>query len=711
MDDTLADPLTGRLLDGRYAVSARIAHGGMATVYLAMDTRLDREVALKVMHVELARDEDFVRRFIGEAKSVARLSHQNVVAVFDQGSDGPFLYLAMEYVPGRTLKELLRDSGRFPPATALEIMSGVLDGLAAAHRSGIVHRDVKPENVLVTADGRVKVADFGLARALTAAGHTRTGLLIGTVAYVPPEQVEGGATGPRGDVYSAGVMFFELLTGRQPFTGDTALSVAYQHVNSDVPAPSSLVPGIPPMVDQLVLAATSRDPALRPPDADAFAGAVRRVIGGLSEPGGLTGVLGSGAQGVGEAPWLELDTPAVTNGWWATTGTLPAVSVFDAEPGRPALPGPDPGGADLHGVSSQFGTGQFGTGQFGTGQFGTGQFGTGQFGTGQFGTAQFGTGRSGGGRDDGPSHTLVVDREEGRRYRGGREPFLQRWLFSSRLLLVVLVVMLCAGLGLGGWYFFAGRYVRVPSVSGYSVTVAAAALKNDGLTVRTGSQVHSNSVAKGLVVGTKPSGRVAKGTTVRLLTSAGPFTSVVPKVAGDTLSAAQAELQRVHLSATTQKVGSTAPVGSVVGTDPAAGTSWPQTKTVAIQVSAGPALPNFVGQNIATAEQWAGQYQITLQQQQDSTSQQAQGIITGQSPAANSTVQAGQTVVVNVSTGPQEVNVPSTDGMNVQQATQTLQSAGFNVQVNKDGPLDNVYNYTPNGQVAPGSTITLYVGW
>jgi len=179
MDDTLADPLTGRLLDGRYAVTARIAHGGMATVYRATDTRLDREVALKVMHAELARDEEFVRRFIGEAKSVARLSHQNVVAVFDQGADGPYLYLAMEYVPGRTLKELLRDSGRFPPAAALEIMAGVLDGLAAAHASGIVHRDVKPENVLLTADGRIKVADFGLARAQWAAGHTRAGLLVG----------------------------------------------------------------------------------------------------------------------------------------------------------------------------------------------------------------------------------------------------------------------------------------------------------------------------------------------------------------------------------------------------------------------------------------------------------------------------------------------------------------------------------------------------
>ena len=195
MDDTLADPLAGRLLDGRYAVTARIAHGGMATVYLAMDTRLDRQVALKVMHAELARDDEFVRRFIGEAKSVARLSHQNVVAVFDQGSDGPFLYLAMEYVPGRTLKEVLHERGRFAPAAALDIMTGVLDGLAAAHASGIVHRDVKPENVLLTADGRLKVADFGLARAQAATGHTRAGLLIGTVAYLPPEQVTGEATG------------------------------------------------------------------------------------------------------------------------------------------------------------------------------------------------------------------------------------------------------------------------------------------------------------------------------------------------------------------------------------------------------------------------------------------------------------------------------------------------------------------------------------
>jgi tRNA A-37 threonylcarbamoyl transferase component Bud32 len=429
MDDTLAHSLVGRLLDGRYAVTARIAHGGMATVYLAMDTRLDREVALKVMHAELARDEDFVRRFIGEAKSVARLSHQNVVAVYDQGADGPFLYLAMEYVPGRTLKEMLRDSGRLPPAVALEIMTGVLGGLAAAHASAIVHRDVKPENVLLTADGRVKVADFGLARALTAAGHTRTGLLIGTVAYVPPEQVTGNSTGPRGDVYSAGVMLFEMITGRLPFTGDTPLSVAYQHVNTDVPAPSTLASDIPAAVDQIVVAATSRDPARRPADAGEFLRTVRRVRADLYDPSGLTGVIGAGIQGLGEAPWLDLDTPAATNGWWARTGALPNANGT----GPSAVP--------------RTSTGPISTGQFGAGQFGAGQFGVGQFGVGQFGVGQFGMGA----RDDLSSHTLVVQREDGGRYLGGREPFLQRWLFSPRLLIIALILVLGVGLGVGGW--------------------------------------------------------------------------------------------------------------------------------------------------------------------------------------------------------------------------------------------------------------------
>ncbi len=670
MDDTLADPLAGRLLDRRYAVTARLAHGGMATVYLALDTRLDRQVALKVMHAELARDDEFVRRFIGEARSVARLNHQNVVAVFDQGADGPFLYLAMEYVPGRTLKELLRERGRFSPATALDIMTGVLDGLAAAHASGIVHRDVKPENVLLTPDGRVKVADFGLARAQAAAGHTRAGLLIGTVAYLPPEQVTGDSAGPRGDVYSAGVVLFELLTGRPPFSGDTPLSVAYQHVNSGVPAPSSVMPGIPAAVDQLVLAATSRDPAQRPANAGEFAHAVRRVREGMGEPSGLTGVIGVGVQGLTEAPWLNLDTPAATNGWWAHSMT-----------DTPAN-GPGNGPAD---------TGGFGSGQSGMSGFGTGSFRT-------------GTG------DNVSSHTLVVHRDQDGRYQGGREPFLQRWLFSPRLGVIALILALGIGLGLGGWWLAVGRYASIPVVSGESVTTATTALTVNGFTVARVSRVNSNTEPKGVVVGTRPAGRATKGSAITVLVSAGPFTSKVPDVHGDTLTAAEAALQRVHLSPVVEKVGSNSPVGSVLGTNPGAGTTWPQTKTVALLVAGGPPLPDFVGMNIQAVQQWAQAHGVNLQQQQDQNSTQPQGTITGQQPAPGSLYLQGQTVTVVVSAQPAQVNVPDTVGMSVQQATQILQAAGFQVQVTSlGGAGGTVFGYSPTGQAPPGSTITLEV--
>ncbi|MEV7970116.1 Stk1 family PASTA domain-containing Ser/Thr kinase [Sphaerisporangium sp. NPDC088356] len=270
MDTTVADPLVGRLLDGRYRVESRIARGGMAAVYLALDIRLDRTVALKVMHRSLAEDPDFVRRFIGEAKSVASLSHPNVVHVFDQGTDGDHVYLSMEYVPGRTLRDVLRERKRLPAREALEIMIPVLAALGAAHQAGMVHRDVKPENVLLTDDGRVKVVDFGLARAIEAGNQTRTGVMIGTIAYMSPEQVTAGVADARSDVYAAGVMLFELLTGHQPYQGDNPMSVAYRHVHDRVPAPSSLAGDIPPVLDTLVLSATDRDQNRRPADATAL---------------------------------------------------------------------------------------------------------------------------------------------------------------------------------------------------------------------------------------------------------------------------------------------------------------------------------------------------------------------------------------------------------------------------------------------------------
>ncbi|MGQ5636750.1 MULTISPECIES: Stk1 family PASTA domain-containing Ser/Thr kinase [unclassified Streptomyces] len=282
MDTTLQDPLVGQVLDGRYRVDARIAVGGMATVYRALDTRLDRVLALKVMHPALAADGSFVERFIREAKSVARLAHPNVVQVFDQGTDGSYVYLAMEYVAGCTLRDVLRERGALQPRAALDILEPVLAALGAAHRAGFVHRDMKPENVLIGDDGRVKVADFGLVRSVDTQTGT-TGAVLGTVSYLAPEQIEQGGADARVDVYACGVVLYEMLTGARPHAGDSAAQVLYKHVHEDVPPPSALVPGLPYDLDELVASATARSPEIRPQDAVALLARALEARQGLSD--------------------------------------------------------------------------------------------------------------------------------------------------------------------------------------------------------------------------------------------------------------------------------------------------------------------------------------------------------------------------------------------------------------------------------------------
>lgn len=279
------DPLLGAVLDGRYDVRARLARGGMSTVYLALDLRLEREVALKVLFPHLAEDLALVRRFEQEAKTAARLSHPHVVNVLDQGvhhaPDGEVAYLAMEYVPGYTLRTVLRQ-GALSPRIALAYLDAIVDGLAAAHRAGLVHRDMKPENVLVSRDGRIKVADFGLARA--ASQHTGTGAtLLGTVAYVSPELVQGRHADERSDVYAVGIMAYELLTGVQPYQGSSPIQVAYQHIQETVPPPSGLMPGLARELDELVQWCTAPDPEERPADAAALLTEVRRLRATLDD--------------------------------------------------------------------------------------------------------------------------------------------------------------------------------------------------------------------------------------------------------------------------------------------------------------------------------------------------------------------------------------------------------------------------------------------
>ncbi|RWZ52045.1 Stk1 family PASTA domain-containing Ser/Thr kinase [Labedella phragmitis] len=272
--------MIGRLIDGRYLVRSRIARGGMATVYLATDQRLERRVAIKIMHGHLSDDSTFKNRFVQEARSAARLANPHVVSVFDQGQDSDMAYLVMEYLPGITLRELLSERGTLSAQQVVDIMDAVLTGLAAAHRAGIVHRDVKPENVLLADDGRIKISDFGLARAASA--NTATGqALLGTIAYLSPELVTRGIADTRSDIYALGIMMYEMLTGEQPYKGEQPMQIAYQHANDSVPRPSARNPEVPDELDDLVLWATERDPEQRPSNAGELLERLHEIEGRL----------------------------------------------------------------------------------------------------------------------------------------------------------------------------------------------------------------------------------------------------------------------------------------------------------------------------------------------------------------------------------------------------------------------------------------------
>jgi beta-lactam-binding protein with PASTA domain/tRNA A-37 threonylcarbamoyl transferase component Bud32 len=670
MDTTLSAPI-GQLLDGRYLVESQLARGGMATVYLGRDVRLERIVALKIAHPELARDPEFTDRFIGEARAVARLSSPNVVAVFDQGSTGDINYIAMEYVPGPTLRELLNARGRLSPREALDIVEAVLTGLAAAHEAGIIHRDVKPENVLLGTGSAVKVADFGLARAAAGLRNTKTGLLIGTAAYLAPEQVASNSSDARTDVYASGVMLFEMLTGAQPHTGDTPLAVAYKHVNAVVPAPSSLVADLPAALDALVALSTSRDPELRPPDASHFLQAIGQVRRGLP--------LSPPRRGAHAAP----AAPAGNGHYQTANGSGPETFGVTA-----------PGG--IGGESGRGGPPAYRSDQ---------------------GTAS-----------GPPNHTMIVpaggldpEYDDGRhvagpgprRSRGYREPFLQRWLFSRRILVVLAALVIAAG----AWWITAGQYFSLPQVTKMTVHNAEAALRNAGLTVKVGTATHSDTVASGDVLTTDPGpgSQVKHGQVVTLIPSLGPVEVSVPNVTGQALASAQQALQAAGLTAAapTYETSGTVPVGVVISTTPVATTNWPKDQPVQIVVSAGPPLPDFVGIPFSQAQGEAGSVGVTLQMEMVAKSNTPAQTVLRQSPAAGSAIKSGEVVVVWVSPGPPQVAVPDVQGMSQQQAIQTLQAAGFQVSVNDTfgGAVgQKVTSYSPTGQAPKGSTITINIG-
>ncbi len=479
MDRTAADPMIGRVLEGRYRVGQRIARGGMATVYEATDLRLDRVCALKVMHVGLGDDDDFAGRFVREARAAARLSHPNVVAIFDQGDDDGTVFLAMEYVQGRTLRDVIRTEAPMPADRALALLDPVLSALAAAHQAGIVHRDVKPENVLIADDGTVKVADFGLARAVSAeTQHTATGgVLIGTVSYLSPELVVDGRADARSDVYAVGVVLYELLTARKPHEGDSPIAVAYKHVHEDVPPPSRLTRGLPPYVDALVARATARDRDLRPADAQVLLHQLRRVRSAL-------------AQGVPDDAELTSDLTPTVPVQRLGDGADSIDYVRDEPTVVPTILTPEQvahaGRTDDTSVIGQRLDPQAAPPS----------------------SLPAGSGRRS--PDRAADDRAAATRTGATAVRGPA----QRSRRSRRgPLLLVLVLLLAAAAGGGAWWFGQGRFTTTPGVLNLSAAAAESKVEAAGLSFDVGGRAWSETVAKGSVVApTRPAARTSRAT-------------------------------------------------------------------------------------------------------------------------------------------------------------------------------------------------------
>ncbi len=664
--EAAGDPMTGRLLEGRYRIGARIARGGMASVYEATDVRLDRTVAVKIMHPGLGDDAEFAARFVREARSAARLSHPNVVAVYDQGDDHGTVFLAMELVDGITLRDVIRKESPMPPARALALIEPVLSALAAAHRAGIIHRDVKPENVLIADDGRVKVADFGLARAVSAdTQHTATGgVLIGTVSYLAPELVVDGRADARADVYAAGVVLYELLTGAKPHEGETPIQVAYKHVHEDVPPPSRLEPGIPAYVDALVARATARDRVLRPADAAVLLHQLHRVGHALAE-------------GVHDDPELTADL----------TPLLLHAQVVEA-------PSPDDTAAD-------------------------------PFDPREIATLMAPSELVAGAAD----HTTPIRTLDRRPEAPPPAPPARRAPPPARprrsrrgLVLLLVAVLLVAGTGAGAWWFLDGRYTSTPGVLGLSRAAAEQRLDDAGLDVAWGDKAYSETVPAGDVVATdpEPGSKVLDGGTVTVTLSLGKERYDVPNLKGMSVDQAQDALAKTHLSygTTTEKWSDTVDEGVVIATSPKAGTTLRPDAVVDLVVSKGPkpvTLKDWVGKDADDALAWARSKGLDATiSSRDYSDTVGEGDVISMDPPSGTTLHRGDGVSFVVSKGPHLVEVPSVRAQGVEAATETLTALGFRVVTeNASGylGLGFVFSQSPGGgeMVPAGSTITLTI--
>ena len=688
MAATLTDPLLGRLVDGRYEVLSRIARGGMATVYLAVDRRLDREVAIKVMHPHLAEGgpgSEFVARFRREARAAARLTHPGLVGVFDQGVDGETSYLTMEYIAGTNLRRHLGEQGSLTLQEAFGTVEAILEALAAAHRVGLVHRDIKPENVLLGSDGRIKVADFGLARAVTEVTSTTTGTVLGTVAYLAPELVAHGTSDTRTDVYAVGILLYEMITGAQPFTGATPIQIAYQHVHTDIPAASDVVTWLPLEIDEAIGALAAREPDERPADASAALELLRRTRAALDGP--------TLARRADVPPSFPLPGPTADEDHEAEDDDLDSdgpraaaryATLAGDEPDTDAtaslsVPRPRRGPSGPSAARDEHGYGRTMALQIGSGL--------------------------------GPDPATPDAPAPSRRRR--------------RILLTLLVVTLL-GLAAGGaWWFQTsgpGAYTAVPTgLVGAELTVAEATLAAAGLDAAP-TQVFDPEVPAGVVVDAAPTegARILKEGTVDLAVSRGPDLRTVPAgLVGLPVADVTAALEAAGLVVPEPErtYDDVTPADHVLTVSAEAEAQLPVGSEVQLLVSDGPAPLTVISVLGAprdeAVQQLTDQGLVVAEELADYSEEYATGTVMAQNPAPGTPGNRTDPVSITISQGPPLVEVPNVFGKQFDDAKATLEALGFVVK--KQNVLGGLFGTVREqsieaGQTAPtGSTITLKV--
>jgi beta-lactam-binding protein with PASTA domain/predicted Ser/Thr protein kinase len=650
-----------RVLSGRYRIVRHLARGGMADVFEAEDTLLGRSVAVKLLHANFASDEAFVARFRREAQAAANLSHPNIVAIYDWGQDEGTYFMVMELIRGRTLREIIKTEGPLLPRRSAEIAAETAAALSIAHQHGVFHRDIKPGNIMITEDGSVKVTDFGIARALDDSEElTRTGAVIGTATYFSPEQAQGLPADERSDVYSLGIVLYEMLAGKPPFTGESPVAVAYQHVSEPAPAPDAVNPDVPPELSAIDEHAIQKKPADRYQTSDAFRTDLVLYLGG-NEPVAAAALLAAAStamiatppppQPAGGTPTstTPLDAPVQQRsqaGYWAAVGALIVILLLglwlllqllsggDAVEGTVEIP-------DLTGVPAE--------------------------------------------------QAFEILQDMDLKVRAIQE--------TSEEIAVGLVIRTNppaeSDVETGSFVdviVSAGQEeFGVPNVIGENVDVAVSRIEAQGFTVGNREYVDTDDVDENLVIAQSPDGgsTAPPGTAVDLIVSAGPSSIEVPDVSGKSVETATLELARAGFEniETEEVFDPDVLEGFVIETNPAAGQNVPRDATITIVASKGPEpvdIPNLVGMSTSQADQALTALGLVLsvssQTVEVSVSSGLVGNVAEQSPTSGTTVEVGSVVTVKLGVVKQ-VTVPDVLGKELADAETDMVNAGLNLDL------------------------------